>query len=185
MDVSNPIYFNRESDNYQLFKRIILEQGELKCRNYLDREYIMSCLEKFTDGYIFLANMNISGKTIRSKADRYFLKSFCLFKNNDKYSEVKGLITCGDRNYPGSGLRVLQAVGAYIKEFKIRTWNIYSLPYQLLINYYKELGFKEVMTRYNKNGKKKVIVMTQEFTYDEDINEICDEEICDLHLEGK
>lgn len=179
MDTSNPIYFNRDHNDFNMFKKIILEQCEL------DKTYIKSCINRFTDGYILLGNKSTIGKTIRSKADKYFLKAYCLFEYDEEWSEVKGLITCSHSNYPDCGLVILESVNRFISEFKVLKWTLYSLPFEKLVNYYKRLGFREIDTKYTPGGKKKVIVMVQDFQYLEDeIEDVttCGGE-CDIHID--
>ena len=134
-DISNPIYFNKESDDYELFKKIILQQGQLSCRNQLDLSYIQHCLERFTDGYIYIGMKANIGKIIRSKADKYFLKSYCLFVYDEDSLEINGLITCGHENYPGSGLTVLNSVFNFVKEFKktveLFTWEKTDMVHEI------------------------------------------------------
>lgn len=177
MDISEPIYFNKDHENYQLFKKIIKDQGEICCRNELDKSYINACIKNFTDGYILLSKKNVSGPTIRSNADKYILKGYCLFiYNKDLFSEVSSLITCGSKSHIGSGLQILRSVKNFINIYKIRTWTLYSLPYEKLINYYEDLGFIRGIEKLTDTGKVKVITMTQNFSYDdyEDENEnIC------------
>ncbi len=180
-DISNPIYFNKESENYGIFNRIIIQQGQLSCRNQLDISYIKSCLEKFTDGYIYLDMKSTIGRTVRSKADKYFLKSYCLFVYDEDSLEINGLITCGHENYPGSGLIVLNSVLNFVNEFKVRNWILNSLPFEKLVNYYKSLGFNEVYTKYLMMGKKKVIVMIQNFDHPEENEEENNDINCNLN----
>lgn len=174
MDLSEPIYFNKDHENYQLFKKIIKEQGEICCRNELDKTYINACIKNFTDGYILLSRKNVSGPTIRSNADKYILKGYCLFiYNKGLFSEVSCLITCGSKSHIGSGIQILRSVTNFINIYKIRTWTLYSLPYENLIKYYEKLGFIKGIEKLTDTGKVKVIMMSQYFRYQdfEDENE--------------
>lgn len=136
MDITIPIYFNKSHIKYNLFRKIIKKQ----CK--LDKSYITYCLDKFTDGYIYLDN-------------KYFLKAYSLFMYDSYWSSIDGLVTCCNENYKGSGRIVLQSIAQFIKIRKIRTWNINSLPRDKLVKYYENFGFKFVNIKYRNNGKKK------------------------------
>lgn len=164
-DISNPIYFNKESENYAIFKRIIIEQGQLSCRNQIDLSYIQYSLERFTDGYIYLDLKDMTGKIVRLKSDMYVLKSYSLLMDDGYFSLITALITCGHVNYPGSTNQVLNSVFNFIQQFKIRTCILYCLPFEKLIEYYKRFGFDELYTKNMSRGNKKVIVMRQHFDY--------------------
>lgn len=171
MNTVSPIYFNKEHEDFSFFKQIILEQGEMTCRDNLDRTYIQSCLNKFTDGFILLGNRSKVGKFVRSKIDKYILKAYCLFEFDDHWSEVRGLILCGHTNYRTSGVTILRCVSEFIKEYKIHKWTIYSLPFDGLFQYYIDYGFNVIDVKYTRDGKKKVIVMVQNFSYDSEEQE--------------
>lgn len=179
-----PFMIDQEYEHIKTIKDIIKAQGVNVCRNKFDQDYINYCLKEFDYGFIILGNRSITGSSHSRRGFKYFLKGFVLFRYNRRLSLVNGKILCGHDGYRGIGRILLECVYEFILERKIENWSIYSLPENELIEYYKSAGFVESDTIY-KNGKKKVIRMVRNFTYNEKQNVDCLTDNCNINEESE
>lgn len=171
-----PIFFDREDPNFPLFKKIIKKQGETTCRDKFDKEYISSCLNKFTHGFILLGS-NLNGRLITSSSDRYYLRGYVLFEYDSRLSMVNGKIICAIKSANPEkkiGKTLLFSVYQFILEKRVETWRIFSLPSPKLVTYYENFGFQKYDTIYVR-GKAKVIEMKIKIEYNEEFEDSDDE----------
>ena len=171
--INEPIMIDQEHPNIGLIKMIIKEQGVNVCRDEIDQSYIVECLKTFDYGYVILGNRNVS-----EKSKKYVLKGYVLFRYEERGSIVMGKILCGHR---GVGRLLLESVLQFITEREVQTWIIYSLPFEKLINYYQEFGFKIINIIY-RGGKKKCYEMRKDFTYDHGPRKPCLLEECPINV---
>lgn len=165
----DPIFFDRDDPNFQLFRKIIKKQGEITCRDQFDKGYINSCLTKFTHGFILLGS-NLNGRLIVSTTDRYYLRGYVLFEYDSRLAMVNGKIICAIKSTDPKkkiGKILLESVYQFILENRVETWRIFSLPSPKLVAYYESFGFKQHTTLYVR-GKAKVVEMNITLTYTED-----------------
>lgn len=163
LETDIPVYFNDESENFKLIKSIIKEQGFKTCREDLSDSYISSCFKTFTDGYIIVGK-TASLKNYGSKS-KYMLKGFTMFSYDEFSKTITGKIVCGKESYKGMGLKLLECVEEFALDHKVARWQINSLPHKKLIEYYKNFGFEQIDSIFDK-GKLKVIVMLKSFEYE-------------------
>lgn len=177
-----PIRFDKEDDNFRLFKKIILKNYNSTCKDQFEKGYINYCLSTFTNGYILLGS-NLNGRTAKSSADKYYLRGFVLFEYEERSSTVIGKIICAIKSSNPQlriGKKLLDSVYSFVIENRVETWTINSLPFPKLVLYYEKFGFVYQRTIYAR-GQPKVVVLEMNIQHehiDEDIlyslNEVCD-----------
>ena len=175
-----PIFIDQDNENIKIIKDIIKEQGVTVCRNEIDQTYIVECLKTFDYGYVILGNRASIGQALKGKSKKYVLKGYVLFKYEERISTVTGKILCGSDGYRGIGRILLECVLEFITERKVQTWTIYSLPFENLVKYYEEIGFR-VMNIIYRNGKKKCYEMRRDFIYEYISKEPCLLEECPIN----
>ena len=175
-----PIFIDQDNENIKINKDIIKEQGVTVCRDEIDQNYIVECLKTFDYGYVILGNRASIGQALKGKSKKYVLKGYVLFKYEERISTVTGKILCGSDGYRGIGRILLECVLEFITEREVQTWTIYSLPFENLVKYYEEIGFR-VMNIIYRNGKKKCYEMRRDFIYEYISKEPCLLEECPIN----
>lgn len=163
-----PIYFSKNDKNTEklrLIKKIIKDQYNVTCRCQIDKDHILESLEDFGHGFILLNRKQPKYGDKKGRKDLYYLKSFILFNYNKFNKIITELVVCSVKTISeiGNGRRLMDSVFKFGYENDAILWELKSLPYDKLLEYYQKLGFIFVDTIYY-NGKKKIYRMEYTFT---------------------
>lgn len=160
IELNTPIFFTKED---LFICSLIKEQGHISCRENFSIEYIRYCLEKFDCGYVVIGEKDNIRKC---KKEKYVIKGYILFIHDVYNYTIMGKIFCVREGYKGLGVEILNCVKQYAEENNVTLWKIQSLPFEKLINYYKNYGFIESHKILDNRGNFKVQEMYMTLTYE-------------------
>lgn len=137
-------YIDKDSFLYPKIKELIKDQGEITCRNIIDKMTIRTSLEGFVFGFVSYSTRANSGRrSPRNFSEKYTLNGFVICSILEyRPKEIYISLLCSLKGL-SLGCSLLEAVNEYAITRGFNTLTLLALPDKKLIEWYKKQGFKE------------------------------------------